>query len=59
MYEFMGKASPFLVLAFLALLDGGEEPSGLIQPKTQSLWQTQTLPSREGSHGARVKAEAD
>lgn len=23
MYEFVGKASPFLILAFLALLDGG------------------------------------
>lgn len=59
MYEFMGKASPFLVLAFLALLDGGEEPGGSIQPKKQSPWQTQTLQSREGSHRARVKAEAD
>lgn len=24
MYEFVGKSSPFLILAFLALLDGGE-----------------------------------
>uniref|UniRef100_A0A8C0F1V6 Solute carrier family 18 member A1 n=1 Tax=Bubo bubo TaxID=30461 RepID=A0A8C0F1V6_BUBBB len=29
MYEFVGKSSPFLVLAFLALLDGGEKPNGL------------------------------
>lgn len=29
MYEFVGKASPFLVLAFLALADGGEKPKGL------------------------------
>lgn len=26
MYEFVGKSSPFLILAFLALLDGGESP---------------------------------
>lgn len=30
MYEFVGKSSPFLVLAFLALLDGGEKPNALI-----------------------------
>uniref|UniRef100_A0A8C0AQK7 Solute carrier family 18 member A1 n=1 Tax=Buteo japonicus TaxID=224669 RepID=A0A8C0AQK7_9AVES len=28
MYEFVGKSSPFLVLAFLALLDGGENTKG-------------------------------
>lgn len=33
MYEFVGKSSPFLVLAFLALLDGGEKPNGLILSK--------------------------
>uniref|UniRef100_F7IIQ5 Solute carrier family 18 member A1 n=1 Tax=Callithrix jacchus TaxID=9483 RepID=F7IIQ5_CALJA len=27
MYEFVGKSAPFLILAFLALLDGGELPS--------------------------------
>lgn len=30
MYEFVGKSTPFLVLAFLALLDGGEKPNALI-----------------------------
>uniref|UniRef100_A0A8C0F1B2 Solute carrier family 18 member A1 n=1 Tax=Bubo bubo TaxID=30461 RepID=A0A8C0F1B2_BUBBB len=36
MYEFVGKSSPFLVLAFLALLDGGEKPNGLKKnPKKQ------------------------
>uniref|UniRef100_A0A8C8A7C1 Solute carrier family 18 member A1 n=1 Tax=Otus sunia TaxID=257818 RepID=A0A8C8A7C1_9STRI len=34
MYEFVGKSSPFLVLAFLALLDGGEKPNGLIAEGT-------------------------
>uniref|UniRef100_A0A2K5LGG7 Solute carrier family 18 member A1 n=1 Tax=Cercocebus atys TaxID=9531 RepID=A0A2K5LGG7_CERAT len=27
MYEFVGKSAPFLILAFLALLDGGKSPS--------------------------------
>lgn len=26
MYEFVGKSAPFLILAFLALLDGGKSP---------------------------------
>uniref|UniRef100_A0A8C3JQ14 Solute carrier family 18 member A1 n=1 Tax=Calidris pygmaea TaxID=425635 RepID=A0A8C3JQ14_9CHAR len=30
MYEFVGKSSPFLVLAFLALLDGGEKPNAFL-----------------------------
>lgn len=28
MYEFVGKSAPFLILAFLALLDGGESAMG-------------------------------
>uniref|UniRef100_A0A8C3Y1L8 Solute carrier family 18 member A1 n=1 Tax=Catharus ustulatus TaxID=91951 RepID=A0A8C3Y1L8_CATUS len=36
MYEFVGKASPFLVLAFLALLDGGEEPSSPPRQSTKA-----------------------
>uniref|UniRef100_A0A8C8YVJ9 Solute carrier family 18 member A1 n=1 Tax=Prolemur simus TaxID=1328070 RepID=A0A8C8YVJ9_PROSS len=37
MYELVGKSSPFLVLAFLALLDGGKSPlgpSGKWQPRS-------------------------
>lgn len=34
MYEFVGKASPFLVLALLALLDGGEKREGLTLQRT-------------------------
>lgn len=37
MYAFVGKSSPFLVLAFLALLDGGEKTNGLILPKKKNV----------------------
>ncbi|NXA59122.1 VMAT1 protein, partial [Mohoua ochrocephala] len=43
MYEFVGKASPFLVLAFLALLDGGEEPGGP-QPTSPPSQSTKATP---------------
>ncbi|NWR36518.1 VMAT1 protein, partial [Tachuris rubrigastra] len=44
MYEFAGKSSPFLVLAFLALLDGGEQPNGLILPKKTPQHSTKATP---------------
>lgn len=34
MYEFVGKSSPFLILAFLALLDGGR--SMLVPPDSSA-----------------------
>ncbi|XP_066839422.1 chromaffin granule amine transporter isoform X1 [Anser cygnoides] len=43
MYEFMGKASPFLVLAFLALLDGALQLC-ILQPSKISPESTQGTP---------------
>ncbi|KAF4803280.1 Chromaffin granule amine transporter [Turdus rufiventris] len=47
MYEFVGKASPFLVLAFLALLDGGalcfsNMGVAMLEP-TLPIWMLQTM----------------
>ncbi|POI23302.1 hypothetical protein CIB84_012950, partial [Bambusicola thoracicus] len=47
MYEFVGKASPFLVLAFLALLDGGalcfsNMGVAMLEP-TLPIWMMQTM----------------
>ncbi|XP_039570692.1 chromaffin granule amine transporter [Passer montanus] len=45
MYEFVGKASPFLVLAFLALLDGGPaEGTHSPQPTSAPLQSTKATP---------------
>lgn len=43
MYEFVGKASPFLVLAFLALLDGGLQLC-ILQPSKVSPESTRGTP---------------
>uniref|UniRef100_A0A8C0UD94 Solute carrier family 18 member A1 n=1 Tax=Cyanistes caeruleus TaxID=156563 RepID=A0A8C0UD94_CYACU len=60
MYEFVGKSSPFLVLAFLALLDGGEKPKGalcfsnmavaMLEP-TLPIWMLQTMCSPQWQLG--------
>uniref|UniRef100_A0A8D0KUS5 Solute carrier family 18 member A1 n=1 Tax=Strix occidentalis caurina TaxID=311401 RepID=A0A8D0KUS5_STROC len=47
MYEFVGKSSPFLVLAFLALLDGGEKPNGLMLQKKKKKKKSQKAATLE------------
>ncbi|KAJ6658719.1 hypothetical protein lerEdw1_019879 [Lerista edwardsae] len=55
MYEFVGKSSPFLVLAFLALLDGGSicfaNMGVAILEATLPIWMMQTMCSPEWQLG--------
>lgn len=57
MYEFVGKSSPFLVLAFLALLDGGEKPNGSILPK-KITWEKTEMRTFRGESSMKEEAHS-